>query len=254
MKNMAKKILLVAGLVLFAIVLSTVIDLLFKVKTSNFLALVVVVALLYYPVKGLIFGGMKFRRAYYLFWCKVFFSRSHQDIDFSSFSGGRLQKIIRLNARRRDLDAPRLSDDELTAVCAELDRNDLALVGKAVVGTGKLTLKGLALFSGNGVRSTEVPTPVKSGQKPAPVESSTSSPKQETTKPLFEANNVVALSGAVVTSYQDGMIKYKFKCESCGALDGDEHYTQAPRQGAAFESYKTCHKCNIQFKAVIKAS
>ncbi len=254
MKNTAKKILLVAGLVLFAIVFSTMIDILFKVKTSNFLALVVIVALLYYPVKGLIFGGMKFRRAYYLFCCKAFFSRSHPDIDFSSFSGDRLRNIIRLNARRRDLDAPRLSEEELTAVCVELSRKDLALVGKTIVGTGKLTLKGLALFSGNGVSSAQVSTPVKPGHKPASVESSTSSPKQETTKPLFEANNVVALSGAVVTSYQDGMMKYRFKCESCGALDGDEHYTQAPRQGAAFESYKMCHKCNNQFKAIIKAA
>lgn len=254
MKSIAKKILLVAGLILLLIILSLVIDGLFKVKTNGILGVAVVVVLFYYPVKVLIFASMKFRRAYYLLWCKAFFSKSHPDVDFSSFSGGRLQQIIRLNARRRDLDAPRLSEDELAAVCAELDRKDLALVGKAVFSTASLTAKGLALFAGGSTSGTAAASPVNAGQKTSPSESPSSTTKQESAKPLFEANNVVALSGAVVTGYQDGMMKYKYKCESCGALGLDEHYAQAPKQGAAFESYKTCHKCNQQFKAVIKAS
>jgi hypothetical protein len=70
------------------------------------------------------------RKSYYLFCCKMFFRKSHPEINFSDFTGSRLERIIRLNARRRDLDAPRLSEQELIDLCFELDKKNLAFAGK----------------------------------------------------------------------------------------------------------------------------
>ena len=68
----------------------------------------------------------------------------------------------------------------------------------------------------------------------------------------FEAKNVVALSGAVVTWYEDGMMKYVKKCEACSTVDESEHYTQAPRPGSSFSTSFTCNKCRHDSKIIIK--
>jgi hypothetical protein len=73
-------------------------------------------------------------------------------------------------------------------------------------------------------------------------------------RPLFQANSVVGLSGAVVTWYQDGMMRYRHKCESCGELGLSEHYTEAPRQNRSLDTYKLCNKCGTNFRVIINAS
>lgn len=96
--------------------------------------------------------------------------------------------------------------------------------------------------AGNNVSSSDV---IESAPRPA-----STSPS----KPLFQANSVVALSGAVVTWYQDGMMKYRNKCETCGALGLDEFYTQAPQQYSSLDTYRRCFKCGTEFRVIIKAS
>jgi hypothetical protein len=70
----------------------------------------------------------------------------------------------------------------------------------------------------------------------------------------FKAKNVVALSGAVVTWYEDGMMKYFNKCEACAAVETQsEYYTQAPWPGSALDSSFHCYKCRHNNKLIIKA-
>ncbi len=99
------------------------------------------IATFYYPLKMLLLGFRALSRVYHLFFAKLFYSRSHPDIDFNSFSTSRLEKIIRLNARRKDVDAPRLDEDEINQLCSELDKKDLKTIGKLAVGSVKGTAK-----------------------------------------------------------------------------------------------------------------
>lgn len=70
-------------------------------------------------------------------------------------------------------------------------------------------------------------------------------------KPLFQADSVVGVSGAAVTWYQDGMMKYRTKCEKCGAI-GDETYTRAPIKYERVDTYKRCNKCGQDFNVRIE--
>jgi hypothetical protein len=70
----------------------------------------------------------------------------------------------------------------------------------------------------------------------------------------FKAKNVVAISGAVITWYEDGMMKYYNKCEACAAVETHtEHYTQAPMPPYALDSSFLCYKCRHHNKLLIKA-
>jgi hypothetical protein len=112
-------------------------------------------------------------------------------------------------------------------------------VVKADTSTGKLinTIEDEKEFSQRNEPKESV-TPIASS--PAKVDS-------------FKAKNVVAISGAVITWYEDGMMKYVKKCDTCSTVDQSEHYTQAPMPGSSLDTYFFCNKCRKDSKLIIKA-
>jgi hypothetical protein len=76
-------------------------------------------------------------------------------------------------------------------------------------------------------------------------------------KSLFQAKSVHALSGAVITSYrdEDGYMTYKHKCEVCGTLDtitSLSHYNVT--RGNVINTTSLCANCKNQFKVIIDGS
>ncbi len=61
-----------------------------------------------------------------------------------------------------------------------------------------------------------------------------------------------ALAGCVIVEEKDNMIKYKKKCEKCGALDGGATLTAAPSPGSRKQNVFVCPKCKAKNQYIIK--
>lgn len=142
-KSLLKKLFLHIAIFMTILLVATLLLLIFKIDLFMYMVIGYIAVIGLFVAKKSVGMFDAFRKPYYLFCCKMFFAKSHPEINFSEFTGSRLEKIIRLNARRRDLDAPRLSEQELDDLCRELDMQNLALVGKAVTGTFKAVASGI---------------------------------------------------------------------------------------------------------------
>jgi ABC-type iron transport system FetAB permease component len=111
--------------------------------------------------------------------------------------------------------------------------------GTASVRTGSAVNKG----------SAEKRSLVSNATKEVATQEIKTNSSTQNSKPLFQANSVVGVANAVVTSYQEGMMKFRYKCDKCGTLGLDEIYTQASLQGHSYQSYKLCHKRSTNLTA-----
>lgn len=80
--------------------------------------------------------------------------------------------------------------------------------------------------------------------------------ESHSSKSLFQAKSVHALSGAVITSYreEDGYMTYKYKCEVCGTLDGSTNSHYNVTRGNVLNTTSLCANCKTQFKVIIDGS
>ena len=127
-------------------------------------------------------------------------------------------------------------------------RNATGSYGSNNSSTGKTN--SVAPLSGSSA-PTRTADPISANQGDSTQSSASSS------KSLFQAKSVHALSGAVITSYrdEDGYMTYKHKCEVCGALDSTtsrSHYNVT--RGNVINTTSLCANCKNQFKVIIDGS